>query len=288
MELEEQRRALFHLARVAVLGQLSGALAHELSQPLASILSNADAARNLLRRQPPDLVEVSAILDDIAGEDRRAAQVIQRLRALLKRGEMRVQALNLGEVVNEVLELSRAELNMRGVSATAALEPNLPLVLGDRVQLQQVLLNLILNACEAMKTTLEPDRTILLSVRADAKRCVRVAVRDHGTGISPEVIDRLFEPFVTTKPEGLGLGLAISRTIVMAHGGRLWAENNADRGATVHCVLSYDDTHAASHGGSPGTQRSTVERLADTRRSQEPLAGLSSVSNLPRLPRGAA
>ena len=252
LEIEEQRRALFHLARVAVLGQLSGALAHELSQPLAAILANADAARNLIRRQPPDLAEVSAILDDIASEDRRAAQVIHRLRALLKRGEKRVQALDLGELVNEVLELARAELTTRRVSATASVEPNLPLVPGDRVQLQQVLLNLILNGCEAMKTTLEPDRTLLLSVRAEAKRCVRFSVRDHGTGIPPELIDRLFEPFVTTKPEGLGLGLAISRTIVMAHGGRLWAENNADRGATLHCLLSYDDAHAAAASGPLG------------------------------------
>jgi signal transduction histidine kinase len=237
VELEEQRRELSHLARVAVLGQLSGALAHELNQPLASILANAEAARRLLRREPAEIDEVAAILEDIATEDQRAARVIQRLRALLKRGETRLQSLDVGELLNETLEIAHAELISRHVTASAVVEPSLPPVVVDRVQLQQVVLNLILNACEAMSATPEADRKLVLSVRAESTNNVRISVQDSGTGISPSLVDRLFEPFVTTKPEGLGLGLSISRTIVAAHGGRLWAENNPDQGATVHCLL---------------------------------------------------
>jgi len=237
VEIEQQRRELSHLARVAVLGQLSGALAHELNQPLASILANAEAARRLLGRDPADLVEVDAILADIASEDQRAARVIQRLRGLLKRGETRLQRIDAGELLSEALELAHAELITRRVIATALVEPNLPAVVGDRIQLQQVLLNLILNACEAMSATPELERRLVLSVRAEATTNVRISIQDSGAGIPPSLIDRLFEPFVTTKPEGLGLGLSISRTIVAAVGGRLWAENNAEGGATVHCLL---------------------------------------------------
>lgn len=236
-ESEEQRRQLSHLARVAVLGQLSGALAHELNQPLAAIASNADAARRLLSQHPTNYAELEAILTDIIASNHRAAQVIRRLRAMLKRGETRLQPIDTAELVNEVLELGHAELITRRVTATTMVGPDLPPVLGDRVQLQQVFLNLLLNACEAMASTPPPDRRLSLIVTADARRNVQFSVRDSGTGIPESLIDRLFEPFVTTKPEGLGLGLSISRTIVAAHGGRLWAQNNADRGATVHCLL---------------------------------------------------
>ncbi|HEY7237477.1 MAG TPA: ATP-binding protein [Gemmatimonadaceae bacterium] len=238
LEMEEQRRELSHLARVSALGQLSGALAHELNQPLASIGSNAEAARILLKRRPLDNGEIDNILRDILSENQRAAEVIRRLRALLRRGETRLQPLNATELISEVLELAHAELITRRVTATSVIAPNLPPVLGDRVQLQQVLLNLILNACEAMRSTRPSDRRLVLLVNAGAPGQIQVSIRDCGTGISPELIERLFEPFVTTKPEGLGLGLSISRTIVAAHGGRVWAENNADGGATLHFVLS--------------------------------------------------
>lgn len=238
MEIEEQRRELSHLARVSALGQLSGALAHELNQPLASIGSNAEAARILLKRHPLEYAEIDAILRDILSENQRAAEVIRRLRALLRRGETHLQPLNAAELINEVLELAHAELITQRVAATSVIAPDLPPVLGDRVQLQQVLLNLILNGCEAMRTTRGADRRLLVVVKPAAKGQIQVSIRDSGTGIAPELIDRLFEPFVTTKPEGLGLGLSISRTIVAAHGGRVWAENNAEGGATVHCILS--------------------------------------------------
>src|SRR5262249_45458672 len=150
-----------------VLGQLSGALAHELNQPLAAILSNADAARHLLKRQPVDLEELAEILEDIASQDRRAADVISRLRALLRRGEIRRQDVDTAELMAEVLELANGELIARRVTPTLSVEPGLPPVLGDRVQLQQVLLNLILNACEAMSATTPADRALSLTVRAE-------------------------------------------------------------------------------------------------------------------------
>jgi len=221
-----------------VLGQLSGALAHELNQPLAAISNNAQAASRLLSRHPADLEEVNAILRDILSDDLRAAHVIHRLSALLRRGETHLQPINASDLLNEVLELAHVELITRRVTVRMSIAPGLPLIFGDRVQLQQVLLNLILNACEAMSVTPLPDRRLVLTATTIPSRFVDVSVRDHGTGIPPTLIDRLFEPFVTTKTEGLGLGLSISRTIVAAHGGRLWAENNPDGGATLHCVLA--------------------------------------------------
>ncbi len=246
LQMDEQRRELSHLARVNALGQLSGALAHELNQPLTSISNNAEAARHLLRRRPVDLPEIDAALGDILTEDRRAAQVIRRLRALLRRGETRVIPVDAAALVADVLELSHAELISRGVSANAIVGHELPPVLADRVQVQQVLLNLILNACEAMELVKPHGRRLSLLVATDGSN-VRFSVRDSGTGIPTPLIDHLFEPFVTTKREGLGLGLSISRTIVAAHGGRIWAENNADGGASVHCLFP---AAARAYGGS--------------------------------------
>jgi two-component system sensor kinase FixL len=223
-------------------------MAHELNQPLAAIGSNADAARRILHQYPTDYVELDAILTDIVSANHRAAQVIRRLRAMLNRGETRMQPLDTAELVHDVLELAHAELITRRVIATAVLAPNLPRVLGDRVQLQQVLLNLVLNASEAMGANEPHDRRLSVIATADARRNVQISVRDCGTGIPPDLVDRLFEPFVTTKPQGLGLGLSISRTIVAAHGGRLWAQNNTDRGATVHCLLV---AAPAGHDGAP-------------------------------------
>ena len=222
MELDEQRRELSHLARVASLGQLSGALAHELNQPLASIGSNAEAARLLVKREHPDLTLLDEIMRDIVDENQRAAEVIRRLRAMLKRGETHLQPLDAGALIREVLELAHAELITRRVAPTLVVAPGLPLVLGDRIQLQQVLLNLILNACEAMDST--SQRKLTVTVTRTVNSTTQLSIRDNGTGISPALMERLFEPFVTTKEEGLGLGLSISRTIVAAHGGRLWAK----------------------------------------------------------------
>lgn len=235
IQIEEQRRQLTHLARVNALGQLSGALAHELNQPLASILSNAEAARLLLKRPVVDAEMLDEILHDILAEDHRAAEVIRRLRAMLKHGETRLQPLDTSELIADVLRLANAELVTRRVSAMTSIALDVPPILGDRVQVQQVLLNLILNASEAMASS--PERILLLSASVMPNGNIWLSVRDSGPGIAASVVDRLFEPFVTTKSEGLGLGLSISRTIVASHGGRLWAENNTDGGATVHCLF---------------------------------------------------
>jgi signal transduction histidine kinase len=237
IEIQEQRRELSHLARVAVLGQLSGAFAHELRQPLSSIRVNAEAGRLLLQRDPIDVHELSMIFKDIVSDDERAGRVIDSLRGLLKTGETRIQEVRPRDLIDEVLGLAHVELITRRVRATVSVEPDLPLLFGDRVQLQQVLLNLLLNACEAMDATDDARRAIVLTVARAGESDVTISVRDNGSGIPRDLIDRLFEPFVTTKPQGFGLGLSITRTIVAAHGGRMWAENNADRGATIHCLL---------------------------------------------------
>ena len=237
MEIDEQRRELSYLARVSVLGQLSGAFAHELNQPLTAILSNAETARHVIRHATPDLEYLSELLQDIIADDQRAAAMIQRLRALLKRGDRRLQRIVTRELIDEVLELARTELITRRVELVTDINPTLPPLWGDKVQLQQVLLNLILNACEAMGNAADSGRRLVLTAEFDAPSGVHVAIRDNGVGIAPELIDRLFEPFVTSKPDGLGLGLSISRTIVAAHGGRLWGQNNLGGGATMHCVL---------------------------------------------------
>ncbi len=257
IELEEQRRQLSHLARVASLGQLSGALAHELNQPLASIGSNAEAARHLLKRGAGDTQLLDEILGDIITENYRAAEVIRRLRALLRRGETRLQPLNTAELIAEVLELAHAELITRRVTATSLIAPNLPPVLGDRVQLQQVLLNLILNACESMRVTPLRERQLWVVANVVGSS-TQISIRDFGTGIPPALIGRLFEPFFTTKAEGLGLGLSISRTIVAAHGGRLWAENNPDGGATLYCVLTTAPVDAAVPAAQLGDHKASA------------------------------
>jgi len=238
IEVEAQRQELAHLARVAVMGEMSGALAHELRQPLTSILANAATALRLVRRDPLEVTEIALILEDIVSDDRRASEVIDRLRALFQRGETQRQPISIGDLVRESLELAHAELVTRRVVVTTDVEPGLPPVPVDRVQLQQVLLNLILNACDAMSATPFEERRLQVSVRRVMPDEVQISVRDRGTGIPPELLDRLFQPFVTSKPQGLGLGLSISRTIVAAHGGRLWGENDPGGGATFHCALS--------------------------------------------------
>jgi PAS domain S-box-containing protein len=234
---EEQRQQLTHLNRVAMLGELSGALAHELNQPLTAILSNAQAAQHLLAADRIDLGELREILRDIAEEDRRAGAVIHRLHALFKNGETHFQRLDANDLVNDVLHLARGDLITRGIGSVAHLSTGLPPVRGDRVQLQQVLLNLVMNACDAMSAGDSADRMLIIRTQAQADANVRLEVSDSGPGIPGERLDKLFDPFFTTKQKGLGLGLSISHSIVTAHSGRLWAQNNADRGATFCVVL---------------------------------------------------
>ncbi len=232
----EQRDELAHLSRVAMLGELAGSLAHELNQPLTAILSNAQAAQRFLAQRPPRVDQIDEILSDIVKSDHRARAVIQRLRAMLRKEESKHQALDLNDMVEESLRLMRSDLLNRGVTLGTALAPGLPRVSGDRNQLQQVLLNLLMNACDAMDAQ-PTERRLRVVTRSNAPGRVEITVSDRGTGIPAAELERIFEPFVTTKAKGIGLGLVICRSIVAAHGGRLWATNNAHRGATLHCEL---------------------------------------------------
>lgn len=188
-------------------------------------------------RHAADLDEVRDILKDIVDEDKRAGEIIWRLRLLLKKGEVQHQPLDLNEVVQDILRLVRSDLMDHGVAVSTELAPGLPVVDGDRVQLQQVLLNLVMNGCDAMVNTEAADRRLVVRTEPAADDGVGVAVTDRGCGIPPEDLERIFEPFFTTKAQGMGLGLAVCRTITAAHGGRLWATNNADRGARFHFTL---------------------------------------------------
>ncbi len=229
-----QRRELAHLNRVATLGELSGALAHELSQPLSAILINAHAARRLLARDPLDAEELRAALDDIIANDKRAGAVIERLRVLLKKGVGLFERVDMNEIVREVLDLAHSDFLARRISVTTDLVSPMKPVYGDRVQLQQVLLNLVLNACESMSTAPIDERRLTVRTALEDE-VVRLSVIDRGVGIPDDQLTAVFEPFVTFREQGLGLGLSISRSIVLAHGGTIAAENNADRGTTFTC-----------------------------------------------------
>jgi PAS domain S-box-containing protein len=231
-----QRDELAHLSRVAMLGELSGSLAHELNQPLTAILSNAQAAQRFLAQSPPRLDRLEEILSDIVKSDHRAGAVIQRIRSLLRKESAQRNLLDINDVVEETLRLLRSDLLNRRVAVRADLGEGLPAVSGDRNQLQQVLLNFMMNGCDAMDGR-RTDGRLLVRTQSTAEGNVEVSVADHGAGIPPADLERIFEPFVTTKSHGMGLGLTICRSIVEAHGGRLWATNNSDGGATLHCEL---------------------------------------------------
>jgi signal transduction histidine kinase/integral membrane sensor domain MASE1 len=235
-DARNQRQQLTHLSRAAVLGELSGAFAHELKQPLTSILGNAEAALSLLQKGGANPAELSEILQDIVQDDERAAQVIQRLRALLGKGDSLLAPVDLNDVVQESLELMHSEFVTRNVVAAMHLDPALPTVLADRVQMQQVVLNLLMNACEAMVNTPLPCREAVIATRfLSASEAVEIMVRDRGPGVPAGDAERIFQPFVTTKSHGLGLGLAICRSVAESHHGVLWAEN-APEGGSIFCI----------------------------------------------------
>jgi signal transduction histidine kinase len=236
VEAAAHRRELAHLSRVGMLGELTGALAHELSQPLTAVLGNAETARLLVSRDPLDLHQLRAALDDIIKNNKHAAAVIDHVRALLRNDETVLQPVNVNDVVREVVELAHGEAVSRHITITTTLAPRVPPVLGDRVQLQQVVLNLVLNACDAMSEAPVAHRQLTLATEWDNGH-VRVVVSDRGVGIPADQLERVFEPFVTFRKKGLGLGLAISRSIVTAHRGSIRADNNADGGATFRFSL---------------------------------------------------
>jgi signal transduction histidine kinase len=231
-EVLEKRRQVSHLGRAAVLGELSGAFAHELNQPLTSILGNAEAGLQLLTRRPADLGEIGAILRDIVDENVRASEVLQRLRALLVRGETQKQPVDLNAVIEEVLSIARGDLIARSISTCMELDRSLPRIIADRVEMQQVVLNLTLNGCEAMMHLPPQERKLIYSTRhLVGEGQVELSVRDHGIGITMDNSERVFQPFVTSKKHGMGLGLAICRSIIEAHNGRIWAEAAPGGGA---------------------------------------------------------
>ena len=237
LETQRLRQDLTHIGRVSAMGELAASLAHELNQPLSAILSNAQAAENLLAADPVNLQKIREIVSDIVADDKRAGDVIRRLRGLVQKGDVERVSLDLNEVVGEVAWLVRNDAALRNVSLSLELAADLARVRGDRVQLQQVVLNLVLNGLEAMRDRSAEDRTLVIRTFKDGAEAVAVAVQDSGIGIGEDDRERMFQPLYTTKAAGLGMGLAIARTIVEAHGGGLEAANNVDGGATVHFTL---------------------------------------------------
>jgi signal transduction histidine kinase len=225
-----------HASRLALVGELSASIAHELNQPLGAILSNSDAGELLLESAGPQLDDIRQILADIRRDDLRASEVIKHLRALLRKGEVELQPLDLNEVVADALRLVDGESRRRGIELETELSAVLPAVRGDKTQLQQVLLNLVLNGMEAMAES-SAKRRLTVQTASDPNEEAEVVVTDTGPGISPDRLPRLFDAFFTTKDYGMGLGLSIARSIIESHGGRIWAENNADGGAAFRFTL---------------------------------------------------
>ncbi|MCE9657649.1 MAG: PAS domain-containing protein [Burkholderiales bacterium] len=236
-EMLRLRQDIAHVSRVSVMGQLASNLAHEINQPLGAILRNAEAATLILQKPAPDLQEIDAILEDIRNDDQRAGEVVDRMRTMLRRRELAMAPLDCGQVLGDVAALLRADAAARHVGLELAVPADLPAVRGDRVQIQQVLLNLILNAMDALDGLDDQSRFVAVTARRQETQGVEISVADSGPGIPADQLERIFEPFVTTKTQGIGMGLSISRGIVETHGGRLRAENNAGRGATFRFTL---------------------------------------------------
>jgi signal transduction histidine kinase len=245
-EAELQRQEVTHLMRVSALGELSGAIAHEVNQPLTAILSNAQAALYLLEQDSPNLAEVRDALQDIVQEDNRAGEVVRRLRGLLKKGEARSEPVDVNELINLTIALLNSELIRRRVTVQTDLTDQLPALSGDPVQLQQVLLNLMMNAMDAMESTPVAARRVTISTRLSKTRRIEVRVRDRGPGLIPAKGNKLFEAFYTTKDHGLGLGLTICSTIVQAHGGEISLANDEAGGAVAGFSVPAQETLMAA------------------------------------------
>jgi PAS domain S-box-containing protein len=239
VDLTERKRAeaeLAHANRVATMGQLTASIAHEVNQPIAALLTNAETAVRWLARQPPNLEKARPLIDRIISDGKRTADIVSRIRDLSKKAPARKGDLEINEAILEIMRLARAAMSEHSVLVTMQLSEGLPHILGDRVQLQQVVLNLIMNAIEAMSEVREGTRELLISTSEAESGSVLVAVSDSGPGLPQANPERVFEAFYTTKSSGLGMGLSICRSIVEAHRGRLWATPNQPHGA-VFCMM---------------------------------------------------
>ena len=244
MEGQRLREDLAHIGRVSTVGELTASLAHELNQPLTAILANAQAVRRILDAGQADLIEVRAIVDDIVDDDKRASDVIGRLRSLLKKGTLERSSVDMSELVGQVARLVAGDAVLRGVMIRLELAPDLPPVAADRVQLQQVIMNLILNGLDAMRDSAMGSRILLLRTAREGEGSVAVTVQDSGAGIESAELGQVFDAFYTTKTNGLGMGLAIVKSIVEAHGGRVEARNNPEGGATFSFALPIGQNEA--------------------------------------------
>jgi C4-dicarboxylate-specific signal transduction histidine kinase len=244
-ELRKAQMELAHVTRVTTLGELTASIAHEVNQPLAGVIANAEACLRWLDRATPDLDALHRSVEWIIDDGNRASEVIRRVRALAKKSDIEKAALDINDVVREVIALVQRELIRHLVSLRMELATALPMILGDRVQLQQVIINLVMNGIEAMQSVTDRPRELVIRSRQDESQQVLLSVTDCGVGISAENADRLFTAFFTTKSSGMGMGLSICRSIIEAHGGRLWATANVPRGATFQFILPVNADHAS-------------------------------------------
>jgi C4-dicarboxylate-specific signal transduction histidine kinase len=235
--LRDAQAELAHANRVATIGQLTASIAHEVNQPVGALVTNAHAALRLLVAQPPHLDLASQALDDIIKDGRRVSEVIDRIRALIKKKPTQTDVVDINEVVMDTIALTRGEILKNGVSMQTGLADDLPPISADRIQLQQVILNLVLNAVEAMSDAGEGPRELHVETGKNRDDAILLAVRDSGPLLKSESLDRFFDAFYSTKANGMGIGLSICRSIVEAHGGRIWATGNAPRGTVLHIIL---------------------------------------------------
>jgi C4-dicarboxylate-specific signal transduction histidine kinase len=235
--LHEAQSELAHVARVMIMGELTASIAHEINQPLAAVVANANACFRWLANPTPNLDEARDAISRIVRDGNRASDVIRRIRALVQKGDTEKTLLDINEVIQEVVSLTHSEIQKSGVVLKMNLAASLPRVSGDRIQLQQVILNLVMNGIEAMNTVTDRPREMMIRSSAHESDKVLVAVQDSGVGIDSQNLDKIFDSFYTTKSQGMGMGLAISRSIVENHGGRLWAVPNDGPGATFQFTL---------------------------------------------------
>jgi len=234
--LHEAQTDLAHANRVTTMGELTAAIVHEVNQPIAGVVANAEAAMRWLEAQPPDMAEAKQALEGIVEDGKRTSEIVNRIRALARKAPPRRELLDINELIVEVIALMRTQMQRADVALQTEFGSEIVPILGDRIQMQQVILNLILNAVEAM-ANVNGHRQLRISTKAHAPDGVLVAVSDLGTGLAAGDLDRLFEAFYTTKSSGMGMGLSICRTIVEAHGGRIWATRNDGDGATFQFTL---------------------------------------------------